>query len=84
MRIIYWLKEKSVSREARVSCEASRIGATGVGLLLLTRTHICLGARTAQGGSVSITNGSDSCWFTEELTLAFPDTHHGKRHIQDE
>jgi len=84
MRIMYWLKEKSVSRKARVSCEANRIGATGVGLLLLTRTHICLGARTAQGASVSITNGSDSCWFTEELTLALPDTHHGKRHIQEE
>ena len=84
MRIIYWLKEKSVSRKARVSCEANRIGATGVGLLLLTRTHICLGARTARGGSVSITNGSDSCWFTEELTLALSDTHHGKRHIQEE
>jgi len=47
MKKMYWLKEKSVSRKARVSCEANRIGATGVGLLLLTRTHICVGARTA-------------------------------------
>jgi hypothetical protein len=32
----------------RVGCEANRIGATGVGILLLTRTSICVGARTAQ------------------------------------
>jgi hypothetical protein len=31
----------------RVSCEVNRIGATGVGILLLTRTTICIGARTA-------------------------------------
>jgi hypothetical protein len=32
----------------RVSCEANRIGATGVGILLHTRISICVGARTAQ------------------------------------
>ena len=32
----------------RVSCEGNRIGATGVVLLLLTRTTICVGARTGQ------------------------------------
>jgi hypothetical protein len=32
----------------RVSCEVNRIGATGVGILLPTRTTICVGARTAQ------------------------------------
>ena len=49
MRIIYLLKEKSVSRKARVSCEVNRIGAIGVGLLLFTRTHICLGASPVPG-----------------------------------
>jgi len=32
----------------RVSCEGNRIGVTGVVLLLLTRTTICVGARTGQ------------------------------------
>jgi hypothetical protein len=32
----------------RVSCEENRIGATGVVILPLTRTSICVGARTAQ------------------------------------
>jgi hypothetical protein len=34
--------------EGRVSCELNRIGATGVEILLLTRTTICVGARTTQ------------------------------------
>jgi hypothetical protein len=32
----------------RGNCEANRIGATGVEILLLTRTSICVGARTIQ------------------------------------
>jgi len=34
----------------RASCEVKRIGATGVGILLFTRTTACVGARTAQLG----------------------------------
>ena len=36
------------SSMGRVSCELNRIGATAVGILLLTRTSICIGARTGQ------------------------------------
>ena len=36
------------TRKDRVSCEVNRIGTTAVGILLLTRTNICVGARTAQ------------------------------------
>ena len=44
----FCLKEQQVKSKARVSCEENRIGATGVGVLPLTRTNICVGARTAQ------------------------------------
>ena len=36
------------TQKDRVSCEVNRIGATGVVLLLLTRTTICVGARTVK------------------------------------
>ena len=37
----------AVSKD-RVSCEVNRIGATGVRILLLMRTSVCVGARTGQ------------------------------------
>jgi hypothetical protein len=49
----------------RLSCEVNRIGATGVEILLPTRTTICVGVRTAQKVQDSWMNGSNSCWFTE-------------------
>jgi hypothetical protein len=55
-----------------------------VGILLLTRTTTCVGARTAQSAERCMMNGSDTCWFTEQLTLALLYTDHSRGQIKEE
>jgi hypothetical protein len=53
------LRQQTVTRKGRVSCEVNSIGATGVGPLLLGRTTICIGTRIGQPAQTHIMNGSD-------------------------
>jgi len=52
-------EQQPVGRKHSVSCEVSRIGATGVAVLPPTRTTIFVGARKDQPAQSEIINGSD-------------------------